>query len=267
MHGKEAVIAPKIKAAFGVHCIVPQNFDTDSLGTFSGEVERKESPLETARKKCNEAMEQTQCDLAIASEGSFGNHPTLFFVPADEEFLILLDKKNNLEIVVSYLTTETNFGGQAIESESELLKFAAQVQFPDHALILKDSEKDWSFLEKGIQSEKALLESYQKCVRMHGEAFVETDMRAMLNPMRMNTIGAATDNLIEKMHSTCPNCEIPGFDLVENQPGLPCEQCSMPTKSILNAVYRCTHCNFARIEKFPKGKTHETPMYCDFCNP
>jgi hypothetical protein len=80
-HNKERVIAPLFEKALGVTCIVPDNFDTDLLGTFSGEVEREQDPLSTARRKCLLAMQQANCDLAIASEGSFGPHPSLFLSP------------------------------------------------------------------------------------------------------------------------------------------------------------------------------------------
>jgi hypothetical protein len=41
MHGKEKVIAPLLVKALGVKIIVPENFDTDLYGTFSGEIEGK----------------------------------------------------------------------------------------------------------------------------------------------------------------------------------------------------------------------------------
>lgn len=110
-HEKEKVIAPILERELGVTCFVSEKFDTDTLGTFTGEVARHDDPLTTARKKCQMAMVLNECDLAVASEGSFGPHPYLFFVPANEELLLFLDKKNNLEITVRELTTDTNFGG------------------------------------------------------------------------------------------------------------------------------------------------------------
>jgi hypothetical protein len=94
-HEKEKVIAPLLERALGVSCYVDENFDTDMLGTFTGEVERELDPIATARKKCLTAMELSNCDLGVASEGSFGPHPSMFFVNADDEFLIFIDKKNN----------------------------------------------------------------------------------------------------------------------------------------------------------------------------
>ena len=87
-HHKETVIAPLLEQHLGVQCFVPNDFDTDALGTFTGEVARKEDALSTARQKCLLAMQKTNCDLGIASEGSFGPHPSIFMAHADNEFLI-----------------------------------------------------------------------------------------------------------------------------------------------------------------------------------
>lgn len=266
-HGKESVIAPALETALQVECFVPEDFDTDELGTFSGEVERTGDALATAREKCMRAMELTGCDLAIASEGSFGSHPTLFFIPADEEFLLFMDAKNDIEIVAKFLTTDTNFGGEKVTAWEQVQEFAAKSKFPDHALILKNTEKHWDFIVKGIQSETALKSAFEESMTRYKEAFVETDMRAMVNPMRMDAIAKATEALIKKIDATCPKCNMPGFDVTERRAGLPCSSCSMPTRSTLMHIYRCQHCNFEKIEKFPNGKEQEDPMYCDFCNP
>ena len=84
-HKKEQVIAPLLENALGAKCIVPEGFDTDTFGTFSGEKERADDPVITARIKCLKAMELTGATLGVASEGSFGPHPSLFFINADEE--------------------------------------------------------------------------------------------------------------------------------------------------------------------------------------
>ena len=83
MHGKEKVIGPVLEDALGVKIVLPSQFNSDQFGTFSGEVERTLSPLEAARKKCLLAAELTGASLVVASEGSFGPHPAIYFVPAD----------------------------------------------------------------------------------------------------------------------------------------------------------------------------------------
>jgi hypothetical protein len=79
-HKKERVIAPLVVEALGIKDVFISDFDTDSLGTFSGEISRKEDPITTVRNKCLKAMELSNCDLAIANEGSFGPHPSFLFL-------------------------------------------------------------------------------------------------------------------------------------------------------------------------------------------
>ncbi|WP_162055923.1 DUF6671 family protein [Pontibacter pamirensis] len=266
-HKKESVIAPLLQEALGVECFVAENFDTDTFGTFSGETERKDDPITTARSKCMEAMAMYDCDLGVASEGSFGPHPSLFFLHADEEILIFIDRKNNLEIIVRKLSTETNFGGEQVHTEGQLASFAERAQFPSHALILRKSKEDNAEVIKGIQDWSQLKASFHHLLGKHGTVYVETDMRAMLNPARMKVIGQAAQKLIEKVSSRCPHCTSPGFGVTGANPGLPCECCRYPTRSTLSYIYQCQKCAFIKEEKYPHQKTSEDPMYCDMCNP
>ena len=123
-HEKEKVIAPILERDLGLKCIISSVFNTDELGTFMGEVERRHDPITTARKKCLLAMELANCDMAIANEGSFGPHPSFYLLPADDEFLFFKDKKNDLEIIVRELSTQANFNAREIKSENELRDFA-----------------------------------------------------------------------------------------------------------------------------------------------
>ena len=213
------------------------------------------------------AMELTNCDIAIASEGSFGPHPSLFFIPADDEILVLIDKKNGLEIIVRELNTETNFNGSDIKTEEELLAFAANANFPSHGLILRKSKDEYGDIVKGINSVEQLSKVFIELMNDFGTAFVETDMRAMYNPTRMKIIESATQKLIKKINTLCPICNMPGFGITDAKEGLPCEICNFPTRSTLSYLYTCQKCNYTKEEKYPKGKKIEDPMYCDYCNP
>lgn len=266
-HQKEKVIAPLLEQALGVSCFVIENFDTDVLGTFSGEIDRKLDPIATARQKCLMAMEMANCDLGIASEGSFGPHPSMFFVSADDEFLIFIDKKNNLEIIVRELSTETNFKGQQIKNEDELTEFAHLVNFPSHGIILRKAQDDNNEIFKGITDIKFLKETFRKLINKFYSVYAETDMRAMFNPTRMKVIETATKKLIEKITSLCPECKNPGFGITDLRKGLPCELCGSKTNSTLSFIYVCKYCQFTKEEMYPHNKKTEDPMYCDFCNP
>lgn len=266
-HQKELVIAPLLEETLSVHCFTDPNFDTDALGTFSGEIERQQDPLSTARLKCLKAMELNQCDLGVASEGSFGSHPTIFFASADEEFLIFIDKKNDLEIVVKELSTETNFNGKEIHSENELLEFAEIAQFPSHALILKPSKTVTTDIIKGITQKTDLLKGFHSILKKHGSVFAETDMRAMYNPSRMEVIKTTAEKLVDKITSLCPECQTPGFGATDVKKGLPCSLCGFPTQSTLSLIYTCNKCNYTSEKLYPNEKETEDPMYCGFCNP
>ncbi len=266
-HEKEKVIAPILEKELGVKCVVAKNLDTDILGTFTGEIEREDNPITTARNKCLMAMELNDGDLSIASEGSFGPHPSIFFAYSDDEFLLLLDKKNNLEIFVRILSTETNFNASEIKSKQELKEFSYKVKFPSHALIIKKSKDDFSEITKGINSWEVISEKYEEFISNYGSAYIETDMRAMFNPTRMQVIEKATQKLAEKIKSVCPDCKTPGLGITTVKEGLPCNLCYHPTRSIISHLYECEKCEYVKEVKFPNQKETEDPMYCDYCNP
>lgn len=266
-HGKESVIAPIVEKYLGANCFVDENFDTDLLGTFTGEIERKHDVISTVREKCLKAMDLNNCDLGIASEGSFGPHPAVFFSSADEEFLIFIDKKNNLEIIVRELSIVTNFNGKTIKNIDELLQFANSVQFPCHAMILRKSPVENDSIFKGINDLTTLKETFENLSAEFHEVYAETDMRAMCNPSRMKVIENAAEKLVEKINSLCPECKMPGFGITSSKKGLPCSSCHLPTRSVLSYISICKHCDFSEENKFPHDIMVEDPMYCDHCNP
>ncbi len=94
-HKKEEAIAPELEKRLGVTCIVPENFNTDMLGTFSGGVTRVDDPVVTVRKKCPCTMDAFDIILVSPVEAPSVPRPSCFFVPSDDEFVIFIDKKNN----------------------------------------------------------------------------------------------------------------------------------------------------------------------------
>ncbi len=266
-HQKEKVIAPLLENELGLEAQVLEGFDTDVFGTFTGEVERLYDPVETARQKCIKAMELSGCDMAIASEGSFGNHPSIIFVPADSEIVLLIDKKNELEFIVSEISTKTNFNGSEIKSYSELQTFAEHSLFPSHGLILRKSKDSKDDIFKGITTAEELKKHFDYLMEKYGSVYAETDMRAMYNPTRMEIIETAAQKLIVKIKSLCPNCQTPGFSTTEVLPGLTCENCGAPTRSTLLHILSCQSCGFKEEKMYPSGRRYEDPMYCDVCNP
>jgi len=266
-HKKEVVLSPLLKEALGVIPVTCKALDTDQLGTFTGEIERAYDPLTTARKKCVLGMELSGTDLAVASEGSFGPHPVIPFATAGDEMIILVDKKNGLEIAAREITTNTNFSGALVDDETTLSAFAEKALFPSHGLILSDGSTNKQHITKGISSWNELMECFQTMTGKQMKIYVESDMRAMFNPTRMKTIGKTCEKLIEKIKSTCPICQCPGFSVSSVQGGLPCSLCGRKTRSTLLHLYHCQRCQHQEIKRYPHQKSEEDPMYCDYCNP
>ena len=265
MHQKERVIAPIIEKTLGLNCVV-SNINTDKLGTFSGEVERALTPLDCARKKCDWAMEEHSLDLSISSEGSFGPHPQLFFSYCHEEWIVIKDKKNNAEWFAKIMSTETNFNSKKCGSMEEVHSFCQQIGFPEHAVILRESNGNFNEIFKGIIDSNQLEVIASDFFKKYGALIIETDMRAMFNPTRMQNIQVATQKLCDQLLNKCPSCDFPGFSIFKMNPGLPCSACGLPTKSTKSYSYSCQKCDYT-VEKTKATRTFEDPMYCNFCNP
>jgi hypothetical protein len=267
MHRKEEVLKPILEQGLGITVQVAEGLNTDLLGTFSGEVARLADPLSTARKKCELALDLSGCDLALASEGSFGPHPAAFFLPANEEWLLFVDRKNNLEIHARHLSLETNFSGQEFHSIEELEAFASKVGFPSHGLILRKSKEELAGMQKGITDPSLLRKAAVQLIESEKSGYVETDMRAMFNPSRMKVIGETVQLLLQKLNSHCPSCQVPGVSVTSAEPGLPCSLCGTPSSTALAHLLVCSHCCHEEKVFFPHGKKTEDPQYCQVCNP
>lgn len=267
MHRKEQVIAPPLQQELGMQIVVP-SLDTDQFGTFTRDIKRPADQLRTAQLKAEAAMQATGTDLAIASEGSFGAHPVIPFLPCNRELVVLIDRANDLEIVGEALSTETNFSHTQVTHLEEAHAFAQKAGFPLHGLVVMAGRSaSTTEMIKGITTPEHLIEAVSWMISRFGHAHLETDMRAMHNPTRMKVIAQATENLIHKIRQACPQCGCPGFDGVEHQTGLPCGWCGSPTSSILATHYACKRCGFEQRVLFPNQQTTADPGQCEYCNP
>ena len=193
--------------------------------------------------------------------------PPFFFAPANDEMIMLLDQKHNLEIVESILSMVTNFESTKIQNLDELKTFLNKAQFPSHAIIKKNAAENWTKIYKGITDYDSLKKIYNEIVASSYSCFIETDIRAIFNQTRFKIIKEVNLKLIKKAHSVCPECLFPGFGVVGAEVNLLCSSCSMPSRSTSAHIYQCQCCNYISRDLYPKGKKTEDPMYCDFCNP
>ncbi len=228
MHGKEVAIAPAM-ASLGLHLVVPPGFDTDRFGTFTREIPRAGDQIEAARAKARAALDVTGASLALASEGSFGPHPAIPWIPANREIVLLLDA---------------------------------------HALVARaGTDEHAPLLARGIGHLEALREHVSAGLRVASGVFLEVDLRAHLNPTRMAVNAEAARDLVRVLAARCPACGSPGFVAVARVAGLPCGDCGLPTRETLHEVLACEPCG-ASIEQRPQGASSVAdPGRCDACNP
>jgi hypothetical protein len=271
MHHKERVIAPAVERGLGVTCQVPAALDTDAFGTFTREVDRPGDQRTTARRKAEAALDLTGATLAIASEGSFGPHPQIPWMPCNREVVLLLDRQHGLEILGEHLSTETNYRSQPVRTVAEALTFAESVGFPDHGLVAmpRAQPSDPAQIYKGLRQPADLQNAVETLLAQSpaGTVHLETDMRALHNPTRMQAIAAATADLVATAQRLCPACGVPGFAQVERQGGLPCGDCGTPTLLTRAWVYRCDRCGHQHTQPDPAAPATADPAYCPYCNP
>jgi len=269
MHHKERVIAPLLERQLGVRVTVPRELNTDRFGTFTREIARPGSQLDTARKKARAALTLTGAHLALASEGSFGPHPHLPVLQSGLELVLFIDTVRGIEVCGYHRTTDIHVNSVTVSSPSEARAAAEKHGFPKHGLIVR-----WSpHVRFGIYKELRTMDALEKrvarmlawpCIR---SVTLETDMRAHRNPTRMRAIEKATEDLLERMDSLCPSCGLPGFVAVDYTSGLPCKRCGIPTDMPREDIYHCSACG--RTDTYPVTTygTHADPQYCHHCNP
>tara|TARA_B100000508_G_scaffold141026_1_gene145304 strand:- start:87722 stop:88555 length:834 start_codon:yes stop_codon:yes gene_type:complete len=265
-HKKEQVIAPIFQQVFDARPFVSSFINTDQFGTFTREIIRKDDPITTLRRKCEYGYKTSGCPLVVASEGSFGSHPSMPFVNANEEVVMFKDFNENIEVIGKYLSTDTNLYESEVSSIIELEKALSEIKFPDHGILIRDKEENEVIL-KGVFDHEQVIRFVSASLKTGQKLEVSSDMRAVYNPTRMLNIEKATQALVQNMQSKCPQCEAPGFIVSDQKPGLPCSNCGMPTRSIKTAIKKCQKCEYESSIDFPNKKEKEDPMYCDFCNP
>lgn len=270
-HRKSIALAPAFEDVLAAG-ILEYIVDTDQLGTFSGEVQRSKSPLETAKEKCKWSIYQANAIYAISSEGSFGPHPVIPFIPCDHEILYFIDTERDFHIYTSEIFTETNYNKSCISSLEELIHFANIAKFPTHGLILHPYEAvDWKkTVYKDIASEVELEAAFLEARMLSNDkksVSIETDMRAHMNPTRMKVIHQLGKKLAERLCCLCPRCNTPGWGLTKSISGLPCEFCFYPTEICEKEILGCPKCDFQTDIEPSHGLTKAPASNCPYCNP
>jgi hypothetical protein len=266
-HGKEALLAPMLHEALGCRVIRAEGYDTDRLGTFSGEIPRLQSQWQTVRHKARIGMDLLGTPLGLASEGAFVPDPFGGLLPWNVELLIWIDDERALE-VVGVAQGPARSMHRSLSNEHELLAFAKEAGFPEHQLMMRPEGVAHPKVRKGLADQGALQSAFAACQRESPQTrvWVENDLRAFCNPTRQAMIVRAAQDLVDKLRTPCPACQRPGYSVKERQSGLPCQACALPTALPKALVWRCEGCGHQEVKAAGLAR-HADPSRCDHCNP
>lgn len=266
-HGKERVLAPVLEPVLGGSLFRIDDFDTDTLGSFTREIPRAGTQIGAARAKARIGMSRSGLARGLGSEGAFGADPFAGLVPWNVEVVVLIDDQQGIEIVG---VAE----GPAVHAHREVgdwpaaMAFARDARFPEHQLVVRPDGPDDPRCEKGLDRWEALEQAFlgAQAASGAGRVFLESDLRAHANPTRMDTIRRAAEDLAARYRSTCPACGAPGFSVVERLTGLPCGDCGAPTREVRADVWKCPKCAHAE-HRVRADRACADPGRCDVCNP
>ncbi len=264
-HNKEDVIEPVFRRILACHLCI-EDIDTDQFGTFTGEVPRALSAYETCVLKAKHAANEKKYGFSIASEGSFGPHPSNPFMPHAHEIMVFVDLENNWVISEQLLTQNTNYKMMTIHQDTALDSFLASVHFPSHALTLQ-SEDRRDVIEKGINDHHKLQDALLAGFKKYNALLIATDMRAMMNPTRMQTLAELAEKLALRIKTLCPGCGIPGFGFKSVSGHLPCSSCGDDTNMYRYETWGCIQCDYQKEHPRKDNLIFASPAHCDYCNP
>ena len=268
-HGKAEILRP-IFAELGMSC-VEGTIDTDQFGTFSMEVKREGTVLETLRKKIHACLAKNPfAPFVIASEGTFGAHQDFGFLPVGIEALLFYDVEAEIETYAEYvdlnpIAAELEFDSSDTETVN---KFLAKINFPETGVIVYPANST-TLVFKGLHSRKDVDESIDQITNLLGETrlMIATDLRANHCPTRQDAIREAGQKMIKKLQELCPACATPGFSCLDTSGALECDACGSETRLIKSEIWACKCCYYQEEKLRADGRTTAAPGECDVCNP
>ncbi|MHB8498233.1 MAG: DUF6671 family protein, partial [Acidimicrobiales bacterium] len=184
-HAKLPLIGPPFQRAVGLQ-VDAVAVDTDTLGTFTGDIPRLGPPLETAIAKARLGMSAAGQALGIASEGSIGPDPAMPFVIADRELVVLVDDDTGIVVWETHTSWDIVTATTTVRPGENLEQFLTRAGFPAHQLIVRPNSGQAQPICKGIGNLGDLAAAVTECasVATDGLACVETDLRAHACPSR-----------------------------------------------------------------------------------
>jgi hypothetical protein len=263
-HGKAAAIAPAL-ADMGLTFGELPPFDTDRFGSFIREATDTGNQRAALLAKAAAACELADnIDYVVTSEGTFGPHPKIPSLPGGLEMVALFDRRNGRAVVGRDLTLATNFAQAEVRSWKEVQAFADRIGFPSHGLVVR-AARDKPAVATAVIDRAELAATVRPLIARAGRVWLESDMRAHVNPTRMRAIAFATDDLIRRLLARCPACDFPDWTPRLRQ-GRPCGECSGPTIEAWVEAHSCANCGHHTERCIDPGRRAE-PGHCTTCGP
>lgn len=282
-HQKLNLIAPAFSELLQMN-MVEVAVDTDQLGTFTGEIERVDPPLETAIKKARLGIESSGIPLGLASEGSIGPDPLIPWIQSDYELLVLVDAEHNRIYSESFRSNEITVASVEIfpddftsDSTNEywneywneyLNDFLKKADFPGHALIVQPVSPISPIVFKGITGIDDLNSAIATSAEQSklNKVRIQSDLRAMHSPSRQENIKKVAGLLAARIAAQCPQCNEPGWGRIGFNYGAQCSDCGQENPEVArDEILGCDICKHQISGRAINSEID--PSRCHYCNP
>ncbi|WP_205629722.1 DUF6671 family protein [Jiangella muralis] len=266
-HDKLPLVAPPL-AASGLE-VTAVAIDTDQLGTFTGDIPRPGTPLDTAIAKARLGMAAAGTSLGVASEGSVGPHPASPLLTADAEIVVLVDADRDVVVWDRAISLDIRAAAQAVEPGHDMTSLTRRFDLPGHAVIVRPNHGPPAPVLKGLRGLADIKAAVATCAAASpdGRARVETDLRAHMCPSRRPVIRQAAERLAARLATRCPACTSPGWGPIDAVTGVPCAWCGTPVDDVRAETDGCPACGHRAERAVIAPGTTADPGRCPRCNP
>lgn len=249
--------------------------DTDAYGTFTGDVPRRGTPVETALAKARAGLDRSGRRLGLASEGAFAPHPVAGIVTLQLEVVALVDDGTGLQ-VVGRASDLAPWARRHVLHPADLdapgAWLARNMADDGQRWVVRPSdprgEAPGAGIAKGLRGAAEVVVAARRAAACSasGEVVVESDLRAHVCPRRLPVLVRAAADLAARLARRCDVCGSPGFGRDRVLTGAPCGWCRRPTEVPTASVDRCPACGHEVTTVLADGEWAD-PGRCGYCNP
>jgi hypothetical protein len=278
-HDKLTLVAPPLWATLGL-TVVAIDADTDALGTFSGEIPRPASPIDTAIAKARLGMAMAGVPIGLASEGTVADVTGMGLLCADIELVVLVDDEREIVVTGRASSTAVVTIATSVGADEPVDAVLQRGGVPPHHLVVSpdgvvpttatgELDPRWiAGTTKGVGDGATLIHAVAVAVAASPlrRARVQSDLRAHRCPSRRRVIAAAASDLAVRLATPCPHCAGPGWGPHGTESGRRCSWCDGPTDEVAAERWRCPGCGHHDVRLVDDGRPGD-PARCPRCNP